>query len=234
MDNLARPEPQGDFGASFVRGVETNGSLAAVHPLEEFLAESRDLSALRSTGKLARVALIADIAHFMCVSHGRHPGVVDHAASKIIEDAAREWLVQAIDGFAAERAFLTKLTVAAGPMHSHSGQEKVSALLASQSKNFEMLSTSDRKGCAAGAAITFVLDWQTSRPLLDGVALLLGITPPECQLPARKNTAKLAGALAENTRIERAMTFGGDQLIALQRGLWQIIAARHAEIREMG
>ncbi len=234
MDNLARPEKQADFGSAFVHAIEKDGSLSLIHPLEEFLAECRDMATLRSAGKLARAALIADIAHFMCVSHGRHPGVVDHAASKIVEDSARSWLVQSIEAFAKERAFLTKLTVAAGPMHSHSGQEKVSAILATQSKNFEMLATSDRAGCPAGAAMAFVVDWQISRPLLDGVALLLGVKPPKCELPEKQETRALASMLAETNRIERAMNFGSDQLLALQRGLWQIVAARHAEIRELG
>ena len=234
MDNLARPERDDNFGTNFAQEIQDNGSFSAVHPLEEFLAECRDMNSLRSTGKIARAALIADIAHFMCVSHGRHPGIVDHAASKIIEDAAREWLVEAIDGFAAERSFLTKLTVAAGPMHSHNGQEKVSAVLATQSNSFEMLATSDRKGCAAGTAIAFILDWQATRPLIDGVAMLLGIEPTECKLPDQVASEKLAAILAENERVERAMRFGADQVLSQQRGLWQIIAARHAEIREMG
>ena len=234
MENLARPERNANFTHSFAQDIGTNGSFSIVHPLEEFLAECRDLSSLRSTGKLARAALIADIAHFMCVSHGRHPGVVDHAASKIVDDVAREWLVKSVNAFAAERAFLTQLTVSAGPMQSHSGQEKVSAVLANQANSFEMLATSDRKGCAAGTAIAFVVDWQATRPLLDGVALLLGINPPTGKFPSKQESIDLAGQLAENERIERAMRFGADQLLAQQRGLWQIIAARHAEIRELG
>ena len=47
---------------------------------------------------------IADIAHFLCILHGRHPGVIDRAATKTADDAARTWLVQATDGFVAERS----------------------------------------------------------------------------------------------------------------------------------
>jgi hypothetical protein len=143
-------------------------------------------------------------------------------------------LVKSTEAFAIERSFLTRLTVAAGPMHSHSGQEKVTAVLANQANSFEMLATSDRKGCAAGTAIAFVVDWQATRPLIDGVALLLGISPPADKFPDLNDCFELAGLLAENERVERAMRFGADQVLAQQRGLWQIIASRHAEILELG
>ena len=232
MDNLARPDGQG-FANPLLELVDSDGSMPVVEPLEAALAEYREPSALRAPGQLARAALLADIAHFMCVSHGRHPGVIDHAATKIIRDDAREWLVKAIDAFAAERAFLTKLTVSAGPMNGHSGQDKISALLASQAKNFEMLATSDRAGCAAGAAIAFTLDWHATRPMLDGTALLLGITPPACNLPGCEETLMLAQSMNESPRIERAIMFGASQLLAQQRSLWKIIAARHLEFRAM-
>jgi len=233
MDNIARPEANGSFGADFMSRIEEQGSLSTLQPLEAFLAECREPAALRQPGKLARAALLADIAHFMCVSHGRHPGVVDHAATKMVEETARGWLVSAIDAFAAERAYLNRLTVAAGPMNSHNGQHKVSQMLANQSKSFEMLATSDRAGCAAGAAMAFVMDWQMARPLLDGVALLLSISPPECKLPSKDASIALADSLATSPLIERAMHFGADQLLAQQRGLWQIVVARHGEVREM-
>lgn len=233
MDNTARPETNGSFGADFMVSIEEQGSLQTLRPLEAFLAECRDPSTLRQPGKLARAALLADIAHFMCVSHGRHPGVVDHAATKMVEDSARGWLVSAIDAFASERAYLNRLTVAAGPMHSHSGQHTISQMLANQAKSFQMLATSDRAGCAAGAAIAIVMDWQMARPLLDGVAMLLSINPPECNLPGKGESIALADSLATSPLIERAMNFGASQLLAQQRGLWQIVAARHAEIREI-
>ncbi len=35
---------------------------------------------------------LADAIHFLCALHGRHPGVVDHAATRTVEPAARSWL----------------------------------------------------------------------------------------------------------------------------------------------
>ena len=75
--------------------------------------------------------------------------------------------------------------------------------------------------------MAFALDWQRSRPLLDYVALRLGIEAPACLLPDREATADLARKLAGSAAIQRAMTFGRDQMLAQQRGLWQVIAARH-------
>jgi hypothetical protein len=230
MDSLARPDALHDFDVSLMRFVAAEGSIGIVAPLQKFLEDSHDAPSLRASVKNIRPALIADISHFLCISHGRHPGVVDHAASKIIDDIARDWLVEAINGFVVERAFLNQLTVAAGPITRQNGQEKITAILEQQSKSFQMLATSDRKGTAAGAAIAFVIDWQSTRPLLDIVAISLGIEPAKSILPPASSTQELAGQLAFDTGKSRAMMFGAQQLLSQQRGLWQLIAARHAEI----
>jgi hypothetical protein len=228
MDNLARPDLTSDFGTAFLGYVRENSSVPITAPLSKFLQSSQNPSGLRSAAQEARPALIADIAHFMCVSHGLHPGVVDHAATKILDDSARRWLVDAINAFAAERNFLNNLTVAAGPLRSRSGQEKVSALLSTQSKNFQMLATSDRRGCAAGAAIAFILDWVETRPLLVQVAYNLGIDAMRIDFPSESECQQLAGILGADTAASRAMMFGAEQLLGQQRGLWRVIAARHS------
>ncbi len=229
MDNLARPDVQQDFGKSLIRYVAEKGSGNVAAPLRKFLDDSHDTPALRASVKNIRPALIADIAHFLCISHGRHPGIIDHAATKIADDPAREWLIHAISGFAAERAFLNQLTVAAGPIARQKGQEKITALIGHQAKSFQMLATSDRKGTAAGAAIAFVLDWQNTRPLIDITALSLGLEPTKISLPEHPSSEIVANALASDTSKSRAMMFGAEQLLGQQRGLWQLIAARHTE-----
>ena len=230
MDNLARPELNADFGSSFVRNILMEGSFPVVKPLMAFLGDRGDRPDLRAPIKNARAALVADIAHFINISHGRHPGVVDHAAHKIVDDASRRWLVEAIDGFAAERAFLNALTVAAGPVRRHVGQDRVTALITGQSKSFKMLATSDRKGCPAGAALAFVIDWLRTRDLLERVALHLDMDPPKSTLPSVETCGALAANLSQNDGYRRAMGFGAEQLLGQQRGLWQLIAARHAEM----
>jgi hypothetical protein len=227
MDNLARPEGMAEFGSSFVRFVAHEGSSNAVLPMLKYLTDSRESPDLRSSVKNIRPALVADIAHFMCIAHGRLPGVIDFAATKIVDDEARKWFVKAINAFGSERSFLNRLTVAAGPVTRQLGQDKVTALVTAQVKNFRMIATSDRKGCAAGAAIAFVVDWQATRPLLEACALNLGIDPDFANLPETAESQFLAEKLAFSDSASRAMMFGGQQLLGQQRGLWQLISARH-------
>lgn len=215
------------FGEGFAALVAVNGSEPVSGPLAAFLDRCMSSPDLRKSVKDSLPALLADVAHFLNISHGRVPGVIDHAAGKIIDPEAREWLTQATSAFASERAFLNSLTVSAGPIRRHLDQDKIEALLATQQRSFEMLATSDRKGCPAGAAMAFVLDWYATRPMLDRAALMLGIEAQPCALPATKVTIALANALSGNAGVERAMAFGSQQLLAQQKGLWHLIAARH-------
>src|SRR3546814_5993123 len=64
---------------------------------------SSDLSGLGHRGDLTRnIANLADAAHYLCMLHGRHPGVIDHAAMRTAHNDARGWLIQAADGFRSE------------------------------------------------------------------------------------------------------------------------------------
>lgn len=230
MVNLARPMPNNCPGDAMVRGIVADGSGPIVLPLQQYLERSGSRPDLRSTAKAARVALLADIAHFMHISHGRHPGIIDYAAHKIGDIAARDWLIQAIDGMAAERVFLNKLTVTAGPIRRLNGQDKVNAILENQAKSFQMLSTSDRKGCPAGAAIAFIVDWHQTRNLLIMVADESGVQTTPLLSPSVGACAELVRQLDDGAAYRRAMAFGAQQILAQQRGLWQLIVARHLEI----
>jgi hypothetical protein len=215
------------FGEGFIALVAENGSVPVSAPLTAFLDRCMSSPDLRKSVKDSLPALLADVAHFLNISHGRVPGVVDHAAGKIIDPEAREWLTHATAAFASERTFLNSLTVAAGPIRRHLDQDKIEALLATQQRSFEMLATSDRKGCPAGAAMAFVVDWHATRPMLDRAALMLGVETQPCALPTTTVTIALADALSGNAGVERAMAFGSQQLLAQQKGLWHLIAARH-------
>ena len=181
-----------------------------------FRAAEQDFSALAAPD-------IADMAHFLCVLHGRHPGVVDHAATKTVEPAAREWLVKAMEGFAGERAFLTKLTVAAGPISGVSEHDQSNATVAAQRKALEMLSQSDRDGCAIGASFALVLDWQLVRPMLEKIAIHLGVEPRPTSLPNQESTETLNDILRQSSPVDRAIKFGVDQLLNQHRGLWDLL-----------
>lgn len=234
MDQVARPildgETRDDFGTVLVRTIHADSCMGVTAQLHDFLGAKDTLPDLRSPIKALRPALVADIAHFMHVSHGRHPGVIDHAALKMPDDAARGWFLQAGDAIVAERRYLNTLTVAAGPIRRQAGQDKITQLLGQQARNFEMLASSERRGCPMGAAVAFALDWTLTRPLLDRAALHLGLDAPACTFPNAEAGAALLNAIVDGPTVERAAAFGAQQYLGQQRGLWQLIAARHMEL----
>jgi hypothetical protein len=173
-------------------------------------------------------ASLTDAIHYLCVLHGRHPGVIDYAAIRSADNASRRWLLQAMEGFAAERAYLTRIAVAAGPVPSMVGQSNCDATVLGQRHALEMLAQSDRRGCAIGAAVALVLDWSAIRPMLDRVALRLDIDPRASMLPAREDTLAVADAVAVEPSVMRAVLFGAGQLMRQHRGLWDLLQARAA------
>jgi hypothetical protein len=169
---------------------------------------------------------LADAIHHLCVLHGRHPGVVDHAATRTAQPEVRKWVMAAVDGFAIERTFLTKLVVAAGPLPSTPGQAETENAVNGQRHALEMLARSDREGCAIGAAATLVIDWAALRPILIQAASRFSLEAPACKLPTAEETLELVSAIAATPAIERALAFGAQQLLAQHRGLWDLLEAR--------
>ena len=169
---------------------------------------------------------LADAIHFLCVLHGRHPGVADHAANHTVQDSARAWLIDSVDGFIRERSYLTRLVVAAGPLPSTPGQAESESAVNGQRHALEMLAQSDRNGCALGATLALVLDWEAVRSVFDAAAKRFGIDTPAVNLPSVEVTGDLALALSGNATMERAMSFGAQQILAQHRGLWDLLEAR--------
>ena len=169
---------------------------------------------------------LADVVHQICILHGRHPGVADHAANHSIQAEAREWLIKTVDGFIRERTYLTRLVVAVGPLPSTPGQAESEAAVNSQRHALEMLAQSDRAGCALGAAMALVQDWHSIRSLLDAAAKRFGVESPACALPSVEETAALAELVATTPALQRAIGFGAQQIIAQHRGLWDLLEAR--------
>ncbi|KQM94466.1 hypothetical protein ASE70_11345 [Sphingomonas sp. Leaf22] len=169
---------------------------------------------------------IADALHQLCTLHGRHPGVVDLASSATNNPAAEDWLARAGAAFVEERAYLIRVAAAAGPPPGTPGQAATEAALATQRNAIDLLSRSVRPGCALGAAIAVTLDWPVIRRPLDAAAERMGIDVIPCTLPSPAQTRQLIAAVAMNAAVERAMTFGIQQLLAQHRGLWDLIAAR--------
>jgi hypothetical protein len=169
---------------------------------------------------------LADVVHHLCLLHGRQPGVVDHAATRTVHEGARGWLIAAVDGFAVERLFLTKLVVAAGPIPSTPGQAQSESAVNGQRHALDMLAKSDRYGCALGAAAALVLDWRAFRPLLVTAATRLSVEAPHFSLPSEAETLAVVAAVGETPAIERAIAFGVHQILAQHRGLWDLLESR--------
>ena len=170
---------------------------------------------------------LSDAVHFLCMLHGRHPGVVDHASNRAVEPAERAWFQAATDSFAAERAFLTRLAAAAGPIPSTPGAADSEAAVLSQRHAIEMLARSERNGCALGAALALVADWAGVRTVLDTAARRFGIMPPVSRLDAAHAVARFAdAAAAASPAVERALMFGAEQIVIQHFGLWDLLEAR--------
>jgi hypothetical protein len=176
---------------------------------------------------------LADAAHFICVLHGRHPGVIDHALDHARVSLERDWLDAAANAFATERAYLVRIVAAAGPLPSTPGHAESEAAAQSQRHALDMLAQSDRAGCAAGAALALAIDWATIRSVLDAMAERLGLPVPLSTLPLAEETVSVVDALAREALMERAMLFGAQQVFAQHRGLWDLLEAR-ASARSRG
>ena len=171
---------------------------------------------------------MADAAHYLCVLHGRVPGVIDHALTRTQEPIGREWLERSAEAFGIERALLTRLAVATGPLPSTPGQAQCDTAVLQQRHALEMLALSDRAGCALGAAVALVLDWAAVRTVLEAAARRVSIAPSDCTLPPPDETCHVVDAVATSVGVERAMRFGAQQLLAQHRGLWDLLGARQA------
>lgn len=216
MSAIAKPAGQAPQAVNLVAAlVRAEGSSSHV-----YTASFELLAGRHATRNLA------DAVHHICILHGRHPGVADHAANRTAHDAARSWLIDAVDGFIRERTFLTRLVVAAGPLPSTPAQSEAEAAVNGQRHAIDMLAQSDRSGCALGAAMALVLDWQNVRGILGLAAERFSVDMPACALPGVEETIALAQEFTTTPAIERAMSFGAQQLLAQHRGLWDLLEAR--------
>lgn len=169
------------------------------------------------------ISNLADAIHHLCLLHGRLPGVIDLALERSPIDAMA-WMMSATAAFAEERALLTRLVVAAPPLPSTPGQAECEAAVLAQRHALEMLATSERAGCAMGAALALMLDWHVVRGVLNLAADRLGVTAEPCRLPTRAAIGDFASRVAP--QLERAVGFGAGQLFHQQRGLWDLLECR--------
>jgi hypothetical protein len=169
---------------------------------------------------------LADLIHYLCVLHGRYPGLVDHAAARVTEPEARGWLTQATYAFAGERAYLARLAVAAGPVPSTPGAAGSDAAVLGQRHAMETLASSERRGCALGAAMALVLDWAAIRTCLDGAARRFGLDSPAYPAADLDSVCASADSYADSAAVQRALLFGAEQILVQHHGLWDLLEAR--------
>ena len=169
---------------------------------------------------------LADLIHYLCVLHGRYPGLIDHAAGRVVEADARGWLSNATYAFAGERAYLARLAVAAGPVPSTPGAAGSDAAVLGQRHAMETLALSERRGCALGAAMALVLDWAAVRSCLDGAARRFGVDSPDYPASDRESVVALADLYAASAPVQRALLFGAEQILVQHHGLWDLLEAR--------
>jgi hypothetical protein len=169
---------------------------------------------------------LADAVHFLCMLHGRHPGIVDLAAARNVEPAARAWLESTADAFAGERQYLARLAVAAGPVPGTPDGGASEAAVVAQRAALATLARSERRGCALGAAFGLAADWAQIRLVLDAAARRLGVEPQRSRLTGVEDIRAVAAAAGGAPPFERAMLFGAEQILVQHHGLWALLEAR--------
>ena len=169
---------------------------------------------------------LADAVHLLCSLYGRHPGLVELALGHCPAGPVRDWLVAASGAFERERIYLVRLTAAVGPLPSTPGSAETESVLNQQRHAIETLALSERRGCALGATTALVADWGAMRGVLDRAAARMGVDVPTCSLPDADAVGAIIEAAVEGPAAERALAFGGEQLLLQNRGLFDLLEAR--------
>ena len=187
-----------------------------------FLAELADGSGPHAARNLA------DAVHLLCSLYGRHPGLLEMVLTLSAKGRAHAWLQDAADAFERERLYVVRLSSAVGPLPSTPGAAETEAALQAQRHAIETLAKSERRGCALGAATAFVADWRSIRRVLDRAAERVGVECPAQVLPDDDSIALVIQTASDGPASERALAFGGEQLLLQHRGLFDLLEARAA------
>ena len=171
---------------------------------------------------------LADAVHLFCSLYGRHPGLIELALNNCASGPVRDWLREASDAYERERLYLVRLTAAVGPLPSTPGAAETEAALVAQRHAIETLAKSERRGCALGAATALMADWSSIRSLLDRAADRMGMQKPALILPDEASIVRVIADGTDGVASERALGFGGEQLLLQNRGLLDLLEARAA------
>ena len=197
--------------------VDTQGS--ADHPYRAALAVANGPNSARD---------LADAVHLFCSLYGRHPGLIELALNNCPAGSVRDWLREASDAYERERLYLVRLTAAVGPLPSTPGAAETEATLVGQRHAIETLAGSERRGCALGAATALMADWPAIRAVLDRAADRMGMQRPALTLPDQDSIVRVIDTGTDGPASERALGFGGEQLLLQNRGLFDLLEARAA------
>ncbi|MEO7865781.1 MAG: hypothetical protein ABIR63_07965 [Sphingomicrobium sp.] len=173
---------------------------------------------------------LTDAIHLLCHLYGNHPGLIELALQRSPPGPAKQWLSQTSASFERERLYLVRLTAAVEPTPSTPGALETESTLGAARHALETLATSERGGCALGAAIALIGDWWPIRRLLDRAAERAGIDYPTPSLPDERSVIGAIEALADLPSSARGLAFGSEQLLFQHRGLFDLLEAR-AEAR---
>jgi hypothetical protein len=171
---------------------------------------------------------LADAVHLFCSLYGRHPGLIELALNNCPAGPVRDWLREASDAYERERLYLVRLTAAVGPLPSTPGAAETEAALVAQRHAIETLAKSERRGCALGAATALMADWASIRTVLDRAADRMGMQKPALTLPEEDSIIRVISDGTDGMASERALGFGGEQLLLQNRGLFDLLEARAA------
>ena len=175
---------------------------------------------------------LADAIHFLCALHGRHPGIVNLAATRTVEPAGRAWLAVAAEAATAERTLMNRIAVAAGPAPSTPGGANSESAIIAQRSALATLALSDRRGCALGAALAFAADWITIRAVVDSAARKFGLDASAAGFGDPDQLRAIADEAGATPATERALLFGAQQLALQHRALWDLLEARQQARRD--
>ena len=192
----------------------------------------RHLTALLEASGLNSSRDLADCVHLLCGLHGSPPSLVELAYRNAEAGPARDWLARAAEAFERERNFLVRLTSAVGPLPSTPGAAETEATMNAQRNALEILATSERQGCALGAAAALVGDWWPIRRLLDRAASRAGLDSPAPALPDELSIQAAIDSAYNTPASERALGFGSEQLLLQHRGLFDLLEARSEARRD--
>ncbi|MEO5774153.1 MAG: hypothetical protein ABIQ32_08570 [Sphingomicrobium sp.] len=193
------------------------GEGSARHPHLNALLEGTGLHSGRD---------LADAIHLLCSLHGRYPGLIEMTLQRAPSGPVQAWLTRAAEAFERERLYLVRLTAAVGPIPSTPGAAETEASLLAQRNAIETLALSERNGCALGAASALISDWWPIRRLLDRTAARLSLDCPPPSLPDENSVIAVLDHQFDSPAAQRALAFGGEQLLLQHRALLDLLEAR--------